>query len=76
MACAVIKCHWFNTVSFAKRNTTVADVRRTMMILRLDAIQRRMLDLAEVYGWSAIRLGGEMLAANTRFNDPQPGVSR
>lgn len=37
------------------------DARKTLISLRHDALQRGMIDLAEVYGWSAIRLGEEAL---------------
>lgn len=40
-----------------------ATIRRTMLALHADAHQRGMLDLAMVYGWSAIRLGNIILAA-------------
>lgn len=36
-------------------------IRRTMMRLRADAIERGMTELALTYGWSAIRLGFEAL---------------
>ena len=38
------------------------EIRWTLIRLREDAIARRMFDLAEAYGWSAIRLGSEILA--------------
>lgn len=57
------------------------DARKTLISLRHDALQRGMIDLAEVYGWSAIRLGEEALirkslllryeAAKRQFERPQ-----
>ena len=42
------------------------DTRDAMMVLRHDAVLRGMWDIATVYGWSAIRLGDELVAANLR----------
>lgn len=46
------------------------EIRRAMILLRQDAIERGMDDLAIVYGWSAIRLGSEILAGGKHFGDP------
>jgi hypothetical protein len=50
---------------------SAACIRRSLLILRIDAKERGMTDITLVYGWSAIRLGQEMLAAGERFNDPK-----
>lgn len=41
-------------------------VARTLMMLRADALEKRMDDLSLVYGWSAIRLNGEAIDAQMR----------
>lgn len=46
------------------------EIRRSMMILRYDALENGMTDLAVVYGWASMRLGSEMLAAGDKFKDP------
>lgn len=46
------------------------EVRRSLMTLRYDALEREMTDLAIVYGWASMRLGAEMLAAGDKFKDP------
>lgn len=38
--------------------------RDTMVMLRQNAIDAGMLDLATVYGWAAIRLGFECIEAS------------
>jgi hypothetical protein len=37
-------------------------IRETIWRLRQDALERRMIELAITYGWSAIRLADEELA--------------
>jgi hypothetical protein len=39
--------------------------RKTLMTLRDDALARGYPDLAIVYGWSAIRVGFELIEART-----------
>lgn len=51
----------------------MGEVRRTLMLLRYDALERGMADLAIVYGWSAMRIGTEMLQTGAKFNDPPRG---
>jgi hypothetical protein len=45
------------------------DLRDTMIKLRQDAIQRDMKELVVVYGWSAIRLGIEVLEEGFRLRE-------
>lgn len=48
------------------RVTTALQERRNMLLrLRLDAVARGLFELAEAYGWSAIRLGDELIKAGS-----------
>ena len=43
--------------------TNLREVRNSMIMLRNDAIVRRMDDLTLAYGWSVICMGTELLKA-------------
>lgn len=45
------------------------ELQRSLKILRNDAIERRLGDLAIVYGWSEIRLGEQIL--NRQMTDSE-----
>lgn len=57
----VIRKHQAQAIWFLRDRAQLKAERRTLMMLRQDAIDRGMIDLSIVYGESAIRLGFEVL---------------
>lgn len=51
-----------------REGPAMRSVLKSLMVLRLDAKERGMQELCIVYGWSAIRLGFQMIADGQRIS--------